>query len=178
MSPNAGILGSGRAGTACSAKLTGARGRMTPRDSCRKMHGTGCVSGRRTTQNWYDAIRDCFRQQEREVVMIRLKPGRKYHIDHLRNVFRGWVRVKWTGVSCTGVEITNVEVLGYHLDDYFDAKGRYRGPDKYGVEPVFKDHAYTHTRKVAHHDRTSARFYGWTRAGSRPSPHKRRGMDS
>lgn len=30
-----------------------------------------------------------------------------------------------------------IDTSGYCIDDFFDDDSRYRGPDKYGVEPMF-----------------------------------------
>jgi len=58
-----------------------------------------------------------------------LTPGTVYNVDALRPSFLGW----WRRAD------VDVDIAGYHLDDYFDAEGRYRGPDAHGVEPFFGD---------------------------------------
>lgn len=45
-----------------------------------------------------------------------------------------WAKAQHLGWD-TGEIDGNVE--GYHVYTYFDSKGRYLGPDQYGVEPIF-----------------------------------------
>lgn len=52
---------------------------------------------------------------------MKLETGKKYDVAALTAAFEGW----------TG------EADGYNVADYFDADGRYLGPDEHGVEPMF-----------------------------------------
>lgn len=45
--------------------------------------------------------------------------------------------IGWTATD--PADCTPDVVEGYHVDDYFDTQGRYKGPDKHGVEPVFRE---------------------------------------
>ena len=36
---------------------------------------------------------------------------------------------------------------GYQVADYFDSRGRYRGPDAHGIEPIFRDMTQEETRE-------------------------------
>ena len=53
-------------------------------------------------------------------------------LSGLRELFVGWTAPDQKDCVSDVVE-------GYHLDDYFDEQGRYKGPDQYGVEPEFRE---------------------------------------
>lgn len=52
-----------------------------------------------------------------------LTTGQQYDTDRL-------ALMGWTAGDGTGHE-------GYSCWDYFDAEGRYKGPDQHGIEPIF-----------------------------------------
>ena len=53
---------------------------------------------------------------------LTLIPGRPYNVPRLR-------LIRWTVGDGTSTD-------GYHLADYFDPLGRYRGPDVHGIAPI------------------------------------------
>lgn len=59
----------------------------------------------------------------------KLTAGQIYDLKEL--VFVGW---------------SDCVVDGYLVDNYFDADGRYLGPDAYGIEPLFADDTGIATR--------------------------------
>ena len=65
---------------------------------------------------------------------MKLTKGQKYNVETLE--FAGW-----TGNDAIYDESGNRNpgMDGYNVSDYFDADGRYLGPDIYGVEPTFAD---------------------------------------
>ena len=54
-----------------------------------------------------------------------LEAGKIYNLDEL--VCTGWTDGDGSGA------------MGYNVWDYFDAEGRYLGPDICGIEPIFED---------------------------------------
>lgn len=58
--------------------------------------------------------------------MIKLLKGKSYDVDRMRTIW-----------DFGGVWPDGYDTRGYHIDDYFDASGRYLGPDIHGVEPLF-----------------------------------------
>lgn len=48
-------------------------------------------------------------------------------MHHMQSLLTGW-----TAGDGSGHE-------GYHVIDFFDSRGAYRGPDESGIEPIFRD---------------------------------------
>ena len=63
---------------------------------------------------------------------MKLKIGQKYEVDDLE--LRGWQR---EGTLLKAREEAE-ETKGYSCFAYFDAEGRYLGPDEYGIEPAME----------------------------------------
>jgi hypothetical protein len=55
---------------------------------------------------------------------MKLKPGNIYNWQAM--TFLGW-KTERLGSA-----------YGYHLEDYFNSEGRYKGPDEYGIEPILE----------------------------------------
>jgi hypothetical protein len=56
-------------------------------------------------------------------------------IDDECNVYRNGVPVEFVGWD--GPDVDGNECDCYHIADYFDGNGMYRGPDQHGTYPVF-----------------------------------------
>jgi hypothetical protein len=54
-----------------------------------------------------------------------MEKGEKY--DTRKLVYTGWSNPN------------DEDITGYSAWAYFDAHGRYLGPDKYGIEPIFEE---------------------------------------
>lgn len=60
----------------------------------------------------------------------KLVAGRRYAQSNLE--FRHWIDSK---VGLDPLDDSHTE--GYNVSDYFERDGTYKGPDEYGVEPIF-----------------------------------------
>lgn len=56
-------------------------------------------------------------------------------IDDECTVYRNGVPVEFVGWD--GPDVDGNECDCYHIADYFDGNGMYRGPDQHGTYPVF-----------------------------------------
>lgn len=78
---------------------------------------------------WGISLEKEFRIRIREELKDgKLVAGRKYTQHNLEFV-------RWAGPENFGPS----DFVGFHVSDYFDRDGTYKGPDEFGVEPIFEE---------------------------------------
>lgn len=75
-----------------------------------------------------------FNQPHDKNMSTKIEKGQIPHIgaSGMRTLFTGWTSPDPANCAPDVVE-------GYHVDNYFDSQGRYKGADEFGVEPTFRE---------------------------------------